>query len=920
MNNAARGVVFRKLIGMAVVFLVLGVWAGMGHALEIERVEINQVLGMQKNQHLNFVAGKGTVVRAFLSEEVLVDSAASSAEVYRDDAQVTVLSPKSSDKPVRVVDFLCPSNEACGNWAAGSYRFSVTVNGISKTEPSEEASHEIRFLERKKIRILALPVRANYDGVVTQVPDDKWKTMWRFTAAVYPISPDNILWSIREEFDASEDYYDLETEEGQQQLWEALTNLMPTSCSADPDGEGCYDLIVGFISDRPNTFPEGELQGYTFGKPTNIVVAKDEDAPATVAHEIAHIYGIGDTYDGGSFRCEVNPAPDDFTGTNWDNPEASISCQEGREAFPDSSATLIPASANPYEVGGRGALGDTACYMGSGASMAKIWTSPEVYDHLFYQLAPENTVTRKRRSAPHRLLYYFGYVNDAGEIDTEPWESFMDTVEVPDTTGTYMIRAVDAEGKILATQKLSINFYVLGTPPAPNRKLDWAPFEGAIRFPEDTARLEIVKDDKILDEIIVSANAPVISGVSPGESGSIDGPYTIQWTATDADDDPLTFTVEYNPDVTDPKSEWMILNGDLGQPVLQDDFSELPGGPHAKIRVIATDGILASSAESSEFTVPIKPPFVFIEDPEWGYSYETDDEIDLEVDAFDPQDDWLENDSLVWTSDISGVIGTGNALVVKDLPMGEHTITLTATNRAGLTARDSITLEVGNLSVDYLEYRPGDARDLVMTNTYANRTTTVKYPKEAVSKDIYVEFEVLKKPDTLPEGFDYTGRYFFLFAEEGQGEEENTWSEITTPASPVRVIVDYAGDLPSDIDPDGLRLYRLNQSGQWVDVATECTDSGTTYDRSVTGKLGINICRLGEFALTGRKKTVTPVDPAPVDPTPVDPTPIDPTPPAFQAEDNCFVNASSGSSLLPLTGILMVLFVGMFFHGRRQRK
>ncbi len=60
---------------------------------------------------------------------------------------------------------------------------------------------------------------------------------------------------------------------------------------------------------RPDTYPNGRLQGYTMGSPANIVVASDEDAAATIAHEIAHNFGIGDAYDGGRFS-QANPPPD----------------------------------------------------------------------------------------------------------------------------------------------------------------------------------------------------------------------------------------------------------------------------------------------------------------------------------------------------------------------------------------------------------------------------------------------------------------------------------------------------------------------------------------------------------------------------------------------------------------------------------
>ena len=172
-----------------------------------------------------------------------------------------------------------------------------------------------------------------------------------------------IVWTTRGELDASA--HNIETDDGKQAVWQALANLNPTQCAANQAAAGCFDKIIGFTPARANTYPEGTNQGYTYGSPANIVVASDEDAAATVAHELAHNFGIGDAYDGGSFACDVNPTPDVFSGTSFTTSEP-VKCTAGRVPLPDVSGTLVPAAHHPYEVGGRGALPDVAEFMGSG--------------------------------------------------------------------------------------------------------------------------------------------------------------------------------------------------------------------------------------------------------------------------------------------------------------------------------------------------------------------------------------------------------------------------------------------------------------------------------------------------------------------------------------------------------------------------
>lgn len=836
------------------VFFVLG-FIGSPFAAEITRVEVNQVLGLQKDNHLNYVAGKDTAILAFLSEDVSVDASNSSAKVYRDGNLIATLSPRSYDKPVKIVEFLCPSRGQCGDWAAGTYRFEVSVNGMQKNEPLEGSSNTYVFKERKQLRILAMPVKANYNGVITQVPDDKWKTMYKFTSSVYPVAPDRVKWEIRPEFDASADKYNLETDSGQRQLWEDLTNLMPATCANEPNGEGCYDLIVGFISDRPNTYPEGKLQGFTYGKPTNIVVAKDEDAPATVAHEIAHVFGVGDTYNGGSLRCSVNPAPDGFTGKNWDNPETTTSCSSGRVVLDQISATKIPSDIHPYEVGGRGLLGDMACYMGSGGLQNQFWTTPETYDHLFEQLAPVSSSKRNPKASAQRFISYLGYVNEAGEVEIEPWETFDDSVNHVNTQGTYTLAAVDKDDNILASKKLEISFYILSTPPEPIQKIDWAPFQGAMPFPAGTTSFYIMKNGEVISTVPVSSNVPVVGNVMQGVTSPVSGEYKIKWTATDADKDTMNHKVEYNPDVTNPDSEWLVLTGGTDVTEWEESFDELPGGNHAKIRVTSSDGVLSSSSESAEFSVPFKSPEVFINDPEWGDSYEEGDEALLEAEVYDLQDDTIPDANIKWKSDIDGDLGTGTMLITDKLSMGEHKITITATNSRGLSKSGNITLKVGNISYGFIEYGTSGGPETLLANNYKNLKTDIKIPANASSTDLFILFESLSQPSssTGPSGYDYSGRFFSLNAEKYVNED---WMESSSLDKSIVVTIDYSKDLPENVDPSSLKVFRFDKtSGTWIDVENDSKAKTSVYDRSQTGKLSVEINKLGEFAMTGSTKS-----------------------------------------------------------------
>lgn len=161
---------------------LLGGAAGSASAQSIATIEINQAIGVQKNGNLKFVAGKDTVVRAFMAEPVTVDREGTSAAVSRDGALVVTLTPNNYNSATGVVDFQCPTREACGGWAPGSYQFDVTVNGAS----ASTAGTTYQFVERGKLRVLAVPVKTNFNGTILSVEGDAWKSLWEVHTRYLP--------------------------------------------------------------------------------------------------------------------------------------------------------------------------------------------------------------------------------------------------------------------------------------------------------------------------------------------------------------------------------------------------------------------------------------------------------------------------------------------------------------------------------------------------------------------------------------------------------------------------------------------------------------------------------------------------------------------------------------------------------------
>lgn len=692
-----------SLISIIFIFSILMAF-GSGpsqNILKITGAEVNQVLGVQKDSHKYYVAGKNTVIRAFINKLVTIDENNTGVSVYKDGQFVFNMYPKMRSGLVTSVDFLCQSLEDCQNWEAGSYSFEMSVNGVDYS-----LNGPYTFREGNSLRVLAVPIRANYgSGGIKTVTGNAWKQLGQFTQEVYPLAEDDLKWTNRLQLlDATSGKYNLETDEGQDNLTAALKNLIPAKCKTSPNGAGCYDYVIGMI---PETV--GELEGWApVDLPVVVVVAGSNDAAGTVAHEIAHKFGIGDTYDdasGSSIRCSVNPAPNGFKGLNWDNNFIAFNgCTQGRPAstlFGADGETLIngamvPASSHPYDWE-RGYLGEKADFMSAGGALqTQLWITPDNYDWLYRKLVLKDPAARSasyllsEADGENRFISFSGSITKDGDVELDPWETYTDNATLEDTAGTYTFQALNNSNTVLASSEIIVHFFSVHPP----KELDMVRFEGVANFPEGTTKFRIVKESEVLKELSVSSSEPVVSNVTPLVSTTIDGLYNITWTANDPEGSALTYTVSYNPDATDSQSPWIILADGLQTSSWEEDFSLLPGGSHAKIQITASDGVLSEYAQSAFFVVPPKAPEVYMgELPDDDFLIE-DCGITLSADVFDLQDKTFPQDNIRWTSSISGEIGTGYEILIKDLPLGTQTITVTATNSLGLSDSDSVTLEV----------------------------------------------------------------------------------------------------------------------------------------------------------------------------------------------------------------------------------
>ena len=290
----------------------------------------------------------------------------------------------------------------------------------------------ISFYDTRNLNVLILPVRAYWgkattngapkagtysckDGQFRDINDELmgWKDLKGaikdYLKDVYPVADVNVTEG--KELDASK--YDLCTEEGMKALWIAACKRQAKS-----NGKDKYDIILAFAQYRQGE--DGNLQGYTYTRPANIITYTDGDMLPTIAHEIAHCYEIGDEYNGGTYNPEVNLPPNGYEGSPWTG-RGNITIKSGDywkdpnmyvKATTDAkrdyvntraTGTMVPLSLHPYSLSRETAVRwegidqngkvtekniyPTMSFMGSGFDKAmNYWNTSVNWDHLLKSL------------------------------------------------------------------------------------------------------------------------------------------------------------------------------------------------------------------------------------------------------------------------------------------------------------------------------------------------------------------------------------------------------------------------------------------------------------------------------------------------------------------------------------------------------
>lgn len=322
------------------------------------------------------------------------------------------------------------------------------------------------------------------------------------------------------------------------------------------------------------------------------------------------------------------------------------------------------------------------------------WPSDYTYTNIRSHLVSRYGTSSAQYSPPLALMAgenavivsgIISLTDGSGEIGSIYTLSTPVSVTAP-PPGEYAIRFENDQGQEIATHSFE-----------PDQPSEGTTGLFALLLPWDasTTRIVLLHNGQTLDTRQRSASAPTVTVVSPNGGENLSGStVTASWTASDPDNDPLSYVVQYSADAG---AAWQTLASNWPSTTYEVNLDLLKGTSQGLLRVMASDGVnTAQDQSNATFRVAKHPPQVSIQSPTSDSLYVESQMLVLEGSAFDNEDGQLGDAALKWSSNLSGVLGNGHSLSVNASALAEgiHTITLTAQDSDGQTNSASLIVQV----------------------------------------------------------------------------------------------------------------------------------------------------------------------------------------------------------------------------------
>ena len=476
----------------------------------------------------------------------------------------------------------------------------------------------------------------------------------------------------------------------------------------------------------------GGLKGLQFGGTNIIIVEALKESKYVIGHEMGHVFGLGEEYvftnpkeDGSDDLWEIdarynfntNPPPlelaedGDFQITRWLSTYEGKKCREASDHSLHTYFEPISLNTDPpqskiecfgnyireggYDVANNHRVLNTKLSMMS-AFVNSPWISGPEYESLIEALvlsgntgtAATSTLEAESLSSGGTRVVVSGIIDmPENSVELSPLVFASNLELTPESSEPNCVLAFLSEAND-----------VLDT-------LDFLPLQGETSYnylegvfsvivdlPAGTAAIQVLIDGAVMAETRLSSSSPTIEVLSPNGGENIIGQMNITWTASDADNNDLTYVVEYSHD---GGSQWNILAVNHTEQELVVDSNYLPGGDNCLVKVTASDGWNESEDTSDAvFSLATKTPDISILDPANGKPLFYGNKMQGRCLVHDPETGYITDPNvIIWTSNIDSFLGKGN-LISFNLSLGEHVLSVTATDPEGKNNIKTIEFEV----------------------------------------------------------------------------------------------------------------------------------------------------------------------------------------------------------------------------------
>ncbi|MHC1769657.1 MAG: LamG-like jellyroll fold domain-containing protein [Verrucomicrobiia bacterium] len=234
----------------------------------------------------------------------------------------------------------------------------------------------------------------------------------------------------------------------------------------------------------------------------------------------------------------------------------------------------------------------------------------------------------------------------------------------------WQIRFLDAAGEVLKEHPLRWE----RTEDGDDSRSSFAQF---VPDEPNVRRLEILKGQTVVAECVPSPQAPQV-GVENVRIDPDGQRLSVAWSGTDADQDSLSYTLQYSPD---DGITWLTLR--VGYPDESFDTSthHLSGGDQCRLRIIASDGFHSVIAQTDPFQLRRHAPEVFMTGVSEGQRLRPDPATFLNATAYDVEEGSLDPAGLRWQ--LSGPVqqnGVGSTFSLRDLSPGSYELNTSITD------------------------------------------------------------------------------------------------------------------------------------------------------------------------------------------------------------------------------------------------